>query len=92
MDRELFPPDGDVDVSIPDFRNMLVFHVPVGHSSFYGLTEHGIYRVVESGDNRLVEPYELTDDRVGYVESLIPGRSSDYSPVREWLMVSDSVS
>jgi len=90
-DRELFPLEGAVDVAIPDFRKIRVFHAPSGHSSFYGVTPHGVYRVIETDKEKLTELYPLTDERVDYVESLIPGRSSDHTPVTEWLMVSDFV-
>lgn len=91
MDYELFPPDGGVDAGIPDFRQIRVFHAPVCHSSFYILAPHGIYRVIETYAERFTELYPLTDERVDYIESLIPGRSSDHTPLTEWSMVADFV-
>jgi len=91
MDSELFPPDGGVDSGIPDFREVEVFHAPECHSTFYVLAPHGVYRVVETEEERLTELYKRTEDRVEFVESLLPGRDSEYSPARQWFMVSDFV-
>ena len=91
-DRVLFPPDGIVESEITDFREAKVFRAPVCHSSFYALTPHGVYRVIETDEGRTTELYPLTDERVDYVESLIPGRSSDHMPMTEWSMVADFVS
>ena len=91
MDRELFPPDGGVDSGIPDFRGIEVFHAPMCHSTFYVIAPHGVYRVVETEKERLTELYKRTDERVGFVESLLPGRESEYSPARQWFMMSDFI-
>lgn len=91
MDSELFPPDGRVDSGIPDFRGVEVFHAPMCHSTFYVLAPHGVYRVVETEEERLTEQYKLTKERVDYVKSLLPGRDSEYSPASQWFMVSDFV-
>lgn len=88
-DRELFPPDEGVDAAVPDFRQVKVYHAPVSHSSFYAITPHGVYRVIETYSERFTELYSLSDERVDFVESLIPGRSSNHTPVTEWLMVAD---
>ena len=91
MDRDLFPLDGRVDSGIPDFRSVEVFHAPECHSTFYVLAPHGVYRVVETEEERLTELYKRTEERVEFVESLLPGQSSEYSPARQWFMVSDFI-
>jgi hypothetical protein len=59
------------------------------HFSFYTITTRGIYRVVERESGLRAELYNLTNERRGFVESLIPGRKLDQVAIQEWLDVAD---
>jgi len=88
-DRELFPPDGFVDVDLSAIPIASIFHAPESRGSFYAITSHGIYRVVEVESGLRAELYDLTEERTMFVKSLIPGRDIAESGVREWLDVAD---
>ncbi len=78
-----------VDVDHLDLRDARKFRGPVCFNSYYAITKHGIYRVVDEKDGLNAELYEVTEERVEFVESLIRGRSVNQSPMSEWFVVAD---
>ncbi len=89
MDCKLFPPDGYVDVNHVDLRDARIFRGPVCFNSYSAITKHGIYRVVDGKNGFNAELYEVTEERVEFVESLLRGRSVNQSPMSEWFVVAD---
>ena len=89
MDCKLFPPDGYVDVNHVDLGDARIFRGPVCFNSYYAITKHGIYRVIDEKNGLNAELYEVTEERVEFVESLTRGRSVNQSPMSEWFVVAD---